>query len=71
MIFIVHKKLSILLIFQRKFDCFTHLTIQEGNLKVWSLIKSGYYIVPNPYITLEKRLLTKARSTDNMFPNFF
>ena len=42
----------IMLILQTEIILFQWLNNQEGNLKVQLLIKIGYYIVPNPSITL-------------------
>ena len=48
------KRLCFLLIPLTEIRLFQSLNHQKGNLKVWPLIKSDYYIVPNPSITLKK-----------------
>ena len=50
-IFIMHTIVFCVTIFA-DIILFQLLNYQEGNLKVQSLTKSGYYIVPNPSTTL-------------------
>ena len=47
--------------FKTEITLFQFLNHQEYNLKVRLIIKSGYYIVPNPSTILKSRLLSFCR----------